>query len=68
MSRRRAKENISLDDFKDSMEGIYSSCISESTLDESPMAYKDMGLILDNISETVDVNFMVKPVYNFKAG
>ncbi len=67
LSRRRAKESINLDDFKDSMSGIYSSCISESTLDESPMAYKDMDLILDNISETVDIDFMVKPIYNFKA-
>lgn len=67
LSRRRARESVKIEDFEASMEGIYSSCISESTLDESPMAYKDMNLILDNISETVNVDFMVKPIYNFKA-
>jgi len=67
MSRTKAKATVSIDDFKKSMEGIYSSCISEKTLDESPMAYKDMNTILDNIKDTVDVEFLMKPIYNYKA-
>ena len=66
-SRTKAKATISMDTFKKSMEGIYSSCISERTLDESPDAYKDMNIILNNIKDTVDVEFLMKPIYNFKA-
>ena len=53
---------------KKSMEGIYSTSVNTSTLDESPMAYKPMESILDNIGDTVDVIDIIKPVYNFKAG
>jgi len=66
MSRRQAKENIDLKDFKNSMEGIYSSCVKRSTLDESPFVYKDKDEILENIKETVDVDLFVKTLYNFK--
>jgi RNA-splicing ligase RtcB len=67
LSRQKAKHTLSVEDFKKSMEGIYSSSINEGTLDESPMAYKDMNVILDNIKDTVDVEFLMKPIYNFKA-
>lgn len=67
LSRTKAKATINIDDYKKSMEGIYSSCVNEGTLDESPMAYKDMNLILNNIKDTVDVEFLMKPIYNFKA-
>ena len=49
------------------MEGIYSTTVNESTLDESPMAYKDMGEIMENIEPTAEVIKVIKPVYNFKA-
>ena len=66
MSRSKAKENISMDDFRESMTGIYSTSISESTLDESPFAYKPMQEILDNTVETVSVTHIIKPIYNLK--
>lgn len=66
-SRAKAKKEISLSDFKESMTGIYSTCISNGTLDESPMAYKDKDLILEAIKPTAKVNFLIKPIYNFKA-
>ena len=65
-SRRKAKEEISLHQYKSQMEGIYSSCINEKTLDESPGAYKDKDSILKAIEETVEINFLIKPIYNFK--
>ena len=68
MSRSAAKQNISLDDFKKSMEGIFTTSVGRETLDESPMAYKSIDDILDNIGDTVTVNKIIKPVYNFKAG
>ena len=68
MSRSRAKEQITMEEFKKSMEGIYSTSVNTSTLDESPMAYKPMESILDNIGDTVDVIDIIKPEYNFKAG
>ena len=67
MSRSRARENVSLEEYQDSMKGIYTTSVSRSTLDESPMAYKPMDEILDNIKDTVEIIEIIKPVYNFKA-
>ena len=67
MSRAKAKENISLEEFETSMKGIYTTSVNRSTLDESPMAYKSMDEILENIEDTVEVECIIKPVYNFKA-
>lgn len=49
------------------MEGIYTTCVNTNTLDESPMAYKSLGDIIDVIKESVDVVEIMKPIYNFKA-
>jgi len=49
------------------MEGIFTTSVTEATLDEAPMAYKPKEEILDNISETVDIVEIIKPIYNFKA-
>jgi len=67
MSRTAAKESFTLNQFKKSMEGIYSSTINNSTLDEAPFAYKPMEEIIANINDTADIVKMVKPIYNFKA-
>lgn len=67
MSRTQAAKIISLDDFRTSMDGIYSTSVCESTLDESPFAYKSMASILDRIGDTVEVQKILKPVYNYKA-
>ena len=48
--------------------GIYSTSVSRDTIDESPMAYKPMQEIIDNIGDTVDIIEIIKPIYNFKAG
>ena len=68
MSRTRAKESISLDEFVKSMEGIYTSSVNESTIDESPMAYKDAAEIESLIVDTVEIRDRLTPLYNFKAG
>ena len=65
MSRKAAQANISIEEYKASMEGIYSTCINENTLDEAPAAYKSS--IEDYISDTVDIIDRLYPVYNFKA-
>ena len=67
LSRLKAKKELSLTDYKKSMKGIYSSCICFDTLDESPFVYKPIEEILPNITETVDVIKIIKPIYNFKA-
>lgn len=67
-SRKDAKENITLTQFRNDMQGIYSSCISRNTVDESPAAYKPMAKILEQIGATAKVRAVLKPVYNFKAG
>jgi len=67
MSRGKAKKELKMEDFIASMEGIFSSTIQEDTLDEAPMVYKDMNLILEAIKPTVDIEFLMRPVYNFKA-
>jgi len=67
MSRKQAKKSILMSEFKASMEGIYSTCITEATLDEAPMAYKSINDITENIKDTVDIKEIIKPLYNFKA-
>ena len=67
MSRSKAKETLKMEDFKASMEGIYTTCVGTSTIDESPMAYKPMDEIIENIQDTADIVKIIKPIYNFKA-
>lgn len=62
MSRSKAKESINLDEFKKSMEGIYTTSVSESTIDESPMAYKPLESILSNIGDTAEVLEVIRPM------
>lgn len=67
MSRTKAKELVSLEEFEKSMDGIYTTSVNQSTIDESPMAYKTLDEIVENIKDTVDVLTIIKPIYNFKA-
>ena len=64
--RSEANELITLEEFQDSMDGIYSSCITKSKISESPLAYKDANEIIDNINETVKIDRIIKPLYNYK--
>lgn len=66
-SRSEAKKSISLEEFEKSMEGIYTSCVSEGTKDEAPMAYKDFRKIEEALKDSVKILKRVKPIYNFKA-
>lgn len=66
-SRSEASQLITLEEFQESMEGIYSSSVTQTTIDESPMAYKPIDEILEHVTETIDVVEIIKPVYNFKA-
>lgn len=68
MSRSEAKQSFTVSEYKKQMDGIFTTSVNQSTLDECPMAYKDMDAILDNIGETADVADIIKPIYNFKAG
>lgn len=68
LSRGQTKESVSMEAYKKSMEGIYSSSINMSTLDECPMAYKPKDMIMESIVETVEIIDIAKPIYNFKAG
>ncbi|MGI6579774.1 MAG: RtcB family protein [Saccharofermentanales bacterium] len=67
MSRTRAKSDISLADFEREMQGIFTTSVKASTLDEAPMAYKALEDIIDAIQESVDIIEVMKPIYNFKA-
>ena len=67
MSRSKAREAISMDDFKYAMEGIFTTSVNESTLDESPMAYKSAEEIIELVKDTVDIVEVIRPIYNFKA-
>ncbi len=67
MSRKKAKESLSVDKFAEEMAHIYSSSVCEATLDEAPMAYKPMQAIIDAIQDTVDIKKIIRPIYNFKA-
>ena len=67
MSRAAAFRTLSLDQYRREMEGVYSTCVSEETLDESPMAYKSLAEIAAAITPTARILTRVKPIYNFKA-
>ena len=67
MKRSDAKVNFSLEEYKDAMKGIFSTSINESTIDESPMAYRSIEDILDVVEPTVEITDISTPVYNFKA-
>ena len=67
MSRSAAKQCITLAQFEESMEGIYSSTVNRSTIDEAPFAYKPMEEIIANIADTAEIVTITKPLYNFKA-
>lgn len=67
MSRTKAKEMLSLEEYRETMKGIYTTSVNEKTLDEAPMAYKALEDIIDVIRESVDIIDIMKPVYNFKA-
>lgn len=67
MSRSKVKQTVTMDEYKKAMEGVYTSCVCDATLDESPQAYKSIGSIMANIGDTVDVKRLLKPVYNFKS-
>ena len=67
MSRREAFDSLSLEQYREEMKAIYSTCISEATLDEAPMAYKPMDEIISEIAPTAEIIERIRPVYNFKA-
>lgn len=67
MSRSKAKEIVSLEEYKNSMNGIFTTSVNTSTIDESPMVYKSINEIMENIKDTVEVVDIIKPIYNFKA-
>ena len=67
MSRSKAFKTLTMEEFQREMIGIYSTSINRSTLDESPMAYKKLEDIVDNITPTVNIEKRITPIYNFKA-
>ena len=67
MSRIKAKRQLSMEEFKAQMSGIYSTTVSKATLDEAPMAYKTMDDIVNNINPTAHIEKIIKPIFNFKA-
>ncbi len=67
MSRTQAKNTFTVSEFKKQMKDIYTTSVNKETLDECPMAYKDMTEIVKNIAPTADIFKIIKPIYNFKA-
>lgn len=67
MSRNIARKILNMEDYKNSMDGIYTTSVNEETIDEAPMVYKSMEEIIEHIKDTVEVIKIIKPIYNFKA-
>lgn len=68
LKREDVKNQYTVSEFKKEMKGIYSSCVGAETLDEAPFAYRSITAIVEQISDTVEITEILKPVYNFKAG
>ena len=66
-SRTAAKAKFSLDKYAESMSGIYTTCVNESTIDEAPFVYKDMQEIIECVADTVEIHKRLIPIFNFKA-
>lgn len=67
MSRSQAYQKITMADFEASMSGVYSESVNESTRDEAPMVYKPAEEIIANIGDTVNIDTIIRPIFNFKA-
>ncbi len=67
MSRSKAKTALDLEEYQKSMKMVYSTCVNRNTLDESPMAYKNMSDIIENTKDTIEIVDILHPVYNFKS-
>jgi RNA-splicing ligase RtcB len=67
MSRGEANRNVDLEEFRESMTGIYTTSVCDGTRDEAPMVYKSMDSIIEQIKDTVDIIDIIKPIYNYKA-
>ncbi len=67
LSRSKAKKQIELEAFKESMKGVWTTSVGQNTLDESPLAYKPIEEIVDNIGDSVEIRYIIKPLYNFKS-
>ena len=67
LSRKQAAATLSMDEYRSEMEGIYTTCVVEDTIDESPMAYKPIDEIVSEIGPTAEIVERIRPVYNFKA-
>ena len=68
MKREDVKKNFTVSAFKSEMNGIYTSCIGSDTLDEAPFAYRRIDDILSVVGDTITIDKVLKPLYNFKAG
>jgi RNA-splicing ligase RtcB len=68
MSRTAARASLDMEEYRREMAGVYTTSVSEGTIDEAPMAYKSLADIVDIIEESVDIIEILKPIYNFKAG
>jgi tRNA-splicing ligase RtcB len=68
MSRAKAKQSFTVSEFKKLMKDVYTTSVNKETLDECPMAYKDMAEIVKHIEPTAEIVKVIKPIYNFKAG
>lgn len=67
LSRSKAKELLGMDEYQESMSGIYTTSVSRETIDEAPQAYKPMEEIIRAVADTVVIEDIIKPLYNFKA-
>lgn len=67
LARGQAKRTLNVEEFQETMKGVWSSCVNKDTIDESPMAYKPKEEILKYVTDTIDILDIVKPLYNFKA-
>jgi RNA-splicing ligase RtcB len=65
-SRTQAKKIFTMEGFKESMEGIYTTTMNRSTLDEIPAAYKPWQEIEEWIQDTAEIVERIRPLFNVK--
>lgn len=66
LSRSQAKARISLESYQHAMKHVWTTSVSKKTIDEAPKAYKPMKQLMEDMKDTMEIQEVIRPLYNFK--
>ena len=66
LSRERARDRISMDKYRDSMQAVYTSTVSMDNIDEAPDAFRSLSCICSEIQDTASIDRVLHPLFNYR--